>query len=129
MHSITAVVEEAEIRKISDIFNKKPPGLGFNETDALVIKARMPDGRQVGATFYFSLKPDGTFEEEALGRDAVKARRHRLAAFLRYYGLAKEMDKYKLKEGIKELKGRMVEVIPINGELAIRVSQEISHDR
>jgi len=53
MQSITAVVEEAEIHKISDIFHKKPPGLGFNETDALVIKARMPDGRQIGATFYF----------------------------------------------------------------------------
>jgi hypothetical protein len=121
MQPFTAVVEEAEVRKISEIFKKKPPGLGFNETDALVIKARLQDGRQVGATFYFTLKPNGTFEEEALGRDAVKARRHKLASFIRYYGLTREVDKYKLKERIKELKGRMVEVIPINGELTIHI--------
>lgn len=121
MQKFKAVVEEAEVHKISDLFNRKPPGLGFNETDALVIKARMQDGRQVGATFYFSLKPDGTFEEEALGRDAVKARRHRLASFLRYYSLTDDVDKYKLKERIKELNGRMVEVIPTNGLLSIHI--------
>jgi hypothetical protein len=119
MQPITAVVEEAEVYKISQLFPKKPPGLAFNETDALVIKARMQDGRQVGATFYFCLKPDGTFEEEALGRDAVKARRHKLASFLRYYKLADEVDKYKLKERIHEFKGRIVEVIPIHKELSI----------
>jgi hypothetical protein len=119
MQPITAVVEEAEVYKISQLFHKKPPGLAFNETDALVIKARMQDGRQVGATFYFCLKPDGTFEEEALGRDAVKARRHKLASFLRYYKLADEVDKYNLKERIHEFKGGIVEVIPIHKELSI----------
>lgn len=121
MQPLTAVVEEAEVYKISQIFHKKPPGLAFNETDALVIKARMVDGRQVGATLYFTLKPDGTFEEEALGRDAVKARRHKLASFLRYYRLTDEVDKYKLKERIKEFKGGSVEVIPIQGELSIYI--------
>ncbi len=53
MQPITAVVEEAEVRKISELFHKKPPGLAFNETDALVIRARMEEGRQIGATFYF----------------------------------------------------------------------------
>ncbi|HPT37243.1 MAG TPA: hypothetical protein PLZ44_03025 [Methanothrix sp.] len=129
MQKFKAVVEEAEVHKISDLFNRKPPGLGFNETDALVIKARMQDGRQVSATFYFALKPDGTFEEEALGRDAVKARRHRLASFLRYYGLTDDVDKYKLKERIKELNGRMVEVIPTDGLLSIHIPQVTSHDR
>jgi hypothetical protein len=119
MQPITAVVEEADVYKISQLFHKKPPGLAFNETDALVIKARLEDGRQVGATFYFSLKPDGTFEEETLGRDAVKARRHKLASFLRYYRLAEEVDKYKLKERIHEFKGESVEIIPVHGELAI----------
>lgn len=129
MQILRAVVEEAEVHKISDLFNRKPPGLGFNETDALVVKARMQDGRQVGATFYFTLKPDGTFDEQALGRDAVKARRHRLASFLRYYGLTDDVDKYKLKERIKELNGRIVEVIPSNGLLSIHIPQVISHDR
>lgn len=129
MQPLTAVVEEAEIRKISDIFRKKPPGLAFNETDALVITARCSDGREVGATFYFSLKPDGTFEEEALGRDAVKARRHRLASFLRYYGFAQDVDRFKLNERVKDFKGVNLEIIPSDGGLSIYIPQVISHDR
>jgi hypothetical protein len=121
METMNAVVEEADVCKISDLFRRKPPGLGFNETDALVIKARLEDGRQIGATFYFSLKPDGTFEEEPMGRNAIKARRHKLASFLRYYGMTDEVDKYKLKDRISEFKGGNVEVIPIRGELSIYI--------
>lgn len=121
METMKAVVEEADVYKISELFRRKPPGLGFNETDALVIKARLEDGRQIGATFYFSLKPDGTFEEEPMGRNAIKARRHKLASFLRYYGMTDEVDKYKLKDRISEFKGGNVEVIPIKGELSIYV--------
>ena len=121
METMKAVVEEADVYKISELFRRKPPGLGFNETDALVIKARLEDGRQIGATFYFSLKPDGTFEEEPMGRIVIKARRHKLASFLRYYGLTDEVDKYKLKDRISEFKGGNVEVIPIKGELSIYI--------
>jgi hypothetical protein len=121
METMKAVVEEADVYKISELFRRKPPGLGFNETDALVIKARLEDGRQIGATFYFSLKPDGTFEEEPMGRIAIKARRHKLASFLRYYGMTDEVDKYKLKDRISEFKGGNVEVIPIKGELSIYI--------
>jgi hypothetical protein len=121
MEPMKAVVEEAEVYKISDLFRRKPQGLGFNETDALVIKARLEDGRQIGATFYFSLKPDGTFEEEPMGRDAIKARRHKLASFLRYYGVTDDVDKYKLKDRISEFIGGMVEVVPIKDELSIYI--------
>ena len=121
METMNAVVEEADVCKISDLFSRKLPGLGFNETDALVIKARLEDGRQIGATFYFILKPDGTFEEEPMGRNAIKARRHKLASFLRYYGMTDEVDKYKLKDRISEFKGGNVEVIPIKGELSIYI--------
>jgi hypothetical protein len=121
METMKAVVEEADVYKISELFRRKPPGLGFNETDALVIKARLEDGRQIGATFYFSLKPDGTFEEEPMGRNAIKARRHKLASFLRYYGMTDEIDKYKLKDRISEFNGGNVEAIPIKGELSIYI--------
>ncbi len=121
METMKAVVEEAEVRKISELFRRKPPGLGFNETDALVIKARLEDGRQIGATFYFSLKPDGSFEEEPMGRDAIKARRHKLASFLRYYGVTDDVDKYKLKDRISEFIGGMVSVVPIKNELSIYI--------
>lgn len=116
---ISAVVEVAKVQKISDIFSKKPPGLRFNETDVLVVIAKTNDGKQIGATFYFSLKPDGTFEEEILGKDAAKARRHNLVSFLRYYRLTDEIDGYNLKERVTELVGRVVEIVPVQGNLAI----------
>ena len=119
MQSMRAVVEEAKVQKISDIFPKKPPGLRFNETDVLVVIAKTNDGKRIGATFYFSLKPDGTFEEEILGKDAAKARRHNLASFLRYYHLTDDINRYKLKERVAELKGREVEVVPVQGKLTI----------
>ena len=43
METMNAVVEEADVCKISDLFRRKPPGLGFNETDAL-----KPDWRTDG---------------------------------------------------------------------------------
>jgi hypothetical protein len=113
------VVEEAKVQKISDIFPKKPPGLRFNETDVLVVIAKTNDGKRIGATFYFSLKPDGTFEEEILGKDAAKARRHNLASFLRYYRLTDEINGYNLKERVTELVGRVVEIVPVQGNLTI----------
>jgi hypothetical protein len=119
MERIRAVIEKAEIHKISDLFHKKPPGLRFNETDALVILARTEDGKDARATFYFSLKPDGTFEEDILGASSAKARRHKLASFLRYYKIAEDVSKYKLRENVSELKGRSVEATPINGDVAI----------
>jgi hypothetical protein len=119
MQSMRAVVEEAKVQKISDVFPRKPPGLRFNETDVLIVIAKANDGKQIGATFYFSLKPDGTFEEEILGKDAAKARRHNLASFLRYYRLTDDINRYKLKERISELKGQEVELVLVQGKLTI----------
>lgn len=123
MQPMKAVVEQAKVQKISDIFPRKPPGLRFNETDVLVVIAKTNEGKQVGATFYFSLKPDGTFEEEILGKDPAKARRHNLASFLRYYHLTDDVNNYKLKENVTDLVGREVEIVPVQGRLAIHFSQ------
>ncbi|GEM_PF-2119812 len=53
-----------------------------------------------------------------MGRDTIKARRHKLASFLRYYGVTEDVDKYKLKDRISEFIGGMVVVVPIKGELS-----------
>ena len=121
MERIRAVIESADVYKISDLFRTKPAGLRFNETDALVVVAKLDDGRMFKSIFYFSLKPDGTFEEEILGMDAAKFRRHRLAAFLRYYRIAEDASEYKLKTRVCELKGLNVEAIPVDGNMAIYV--------
>lgn len=121
MEKVKAVIENAQVLKISDLFHKKPPGLRFNETDALVVSARAEDGRIASATFYLSLKADGTFDEYPMGHDAVKARRHRLAEFLRYYGITDNVDNFKLKERANDLMGRTVEAVSIGKEAAIYV--------
>ncbi len=121
MKRISAVIERADIYKISDLFRIKPSGLRFNETDALVMTVRSEDGRKINSIFYFSLKPDGTFEEEILGTDAAKSRRHRLAAFLRHYKIAEDVRSYNLKDRVGELKGVSVEAVPIDDDMAIYV--------
>jgi len=121
MQSIKGVIQEASVQKISDIFPRKPPGLRFNETDALIVKAKTAEGLIASATFYFSLKPDGTFEENAMGSRAVQGRRHRLASFLKYYGIASSIKEFKFNESIGELRGREVEMVSSNGEMAIYV--------
>jgi hypothetical protein len=108
-----AVIEEAGVHKIvGDLFRRKPPGLGFNETDAVVITAKTEDGRTVTETFYLCLKPDGTFDEQSMGSDASQARRHRLAKFIRYYGFADDIRVYNLRDGVSDWRGRIVEVLP-----------------
>jgi hypothetical protein len=113
MELTKAVIEEAGVHKIvGDLFRRKPPGLGFNETDAVVVSARTEDGKLATATFYMCLKPDGTFDELSMGSDASKARRHRLAKFIRYYGFSEDISIYNLRDRVIDWKGRTVEVLP-----------------
>ncbi len=112
METIKAVIEEAGIHDIYDLFARKPKGLKFNDTDAIVVKARADDGNTINHTFYFCLKPDGTFNVETISKDGARARRHRLASFIRYYGIADDVKEYNLKEGIGEWKGKTIELVP-----------------
>jgi hypothetical protein len=111
MEKVRAIIEDADIKDVFDVFTKKPPGLKFNETDVVTVTARAPDGSKVSRSFYFCLKPDGTFNEQTISRDVSQGRRHRLATFIKYYGMAKDVKHYNLKEKIGEWIGRSVEVV------------------
>jgi hypothetical protein len=111
MEKAGAVIEEASLHKIYDLFSRKPGGLKFNDTDAIVVTAKTEDGKKITRTFYFCLKPDGTFDEKTVARDGSRARRQRLASFLRYYRLAENVKEYNIKERIGEWKGKTVEVV------------------
>jgi hypothetical protein len=112
MEKIKAVIEGASIHDVFDIFPRKPPGLKFNETDVVIVRARMPDGKQVSRSFYFCLKPDGTFEETPISNDASRYRRHKLSSFIKYYGIAGDLKKYNIRDKVREWKGRAIEVVP-----------------
>lgn len=112
MKTVKARIEDASIHKISDLWRKKPRGLQFNDTDALIVTAKTDDGKIIKETFYFCLKPDGTFNTDTVSRDGSRGRRARLAAFLKHYKMTDAVKGYNLKEGVKKWKGKRVEAVP-----------------
>jgi hypothetical protein len=113
LENLSATIQDANIYKISDLWRRKPRGLKFNDTDALIITLRAQDGSIIKETFYFCLKPDGTFNVNTLSKDSGCARRRRLASFLKHYKITDNVEEYNLKEGIKRWKGIEVTVIKI----------------
>lgn len=111
MAKTSAGIEEASIHKIFDLFKSKPGNLKFNETDAIIVTAKTDDNRQVTRTFYFCLKPDGTFDENTAAMDGSRARLHQLASFIMNNGITDHIKGYNLKEGIGEWKGKAIEAL------------------
>lgn len=111
MEKISATIEDAKIYKISDLWKRKPRGLKFNDTDAIVVTLKTSDGGIMKETFYFCLKPDGTFNVDTVSKDSSHVRRLRLASFLKHYKITDNMDEYNLKEGVEKWKGGQVTVI------------------
>lgn len=121
MKKIKGIIKEAEVRDIFDLFRRKPHGLGFNDTDAIIVKAKPKKGKTiVQQTFFTCLKADGTFSLNAPSKLST-ASRGRLARFLTYYNLAEKPEKYDLKRNIKTWKGREVEIVEENGKQYIFV--------
>lgn len=111
IEKVKARIEDARIIKISDLWKRKPKGLHFNDTDALVITVKA-DGKKITETFYFCLKPDGTFNVNTVSHDGSHARRVRLANFLKHYKITDDIKRYNLAEGVKEWKGKSVDIVP-----------------
>jgi len=122
LEKVNATIQDAKIYKISDLWSRKPRGLKFNDTDALVITLRTRDGSIIKETFYFCLKPDGTFNVNTVSRDSSQARRRRLASFLKHYKITDNVGEYNLKEGIKRWRGIEVAAIKVGDSGFIYVS-------
>jgi len=110
LSTINATIQDAKIRKIFDLWNKKPKGLKFNDTDALIITLKTQDGCTMKETFYFCLKPDGTFNKNTVSKDGSRVRRQKLANFLKHYKITSDVDEYNLKRGVEKWKGIQVVV-------------------
>ena len=113
LEKIGATIQDAKIYKISDLWRRKPRGLKFNDTDAIVVTLRAQDGSTMKETFYFCLKPDGTFNVNTVSKDSSQARRRRLASFLKHYKITGNVDEYNLKEEINKWKGIEVAVVKV----------------
>jgi len=121
LEKASAIIMDAKIYKISDLWSRKPRGLKFNDTDAIVVTLKTKDGSTIKETFYFCLKPDGTFNVNTVSKDSSHVRRQRLARFLKHYKIADNVDEYNLKEGIEKWKGKQVTVAKANHESSIYV--------
>lgn len=121
MKTINATIQDAKITKISNLWRKKPRGLKFNDTDALIVTLRTQDGKTIKETFYFCLKPDGTFNVNTVSRDGGGARRRRLASFLKHYKITGNVDQYNIKEGINRWKGVEVSIAMVGDSSFIYV--------
>lgn len=111
MEKISATIEDSKIYKISDLWRRKPRGLKFNDTDALIVTLKTSDGDIIKETFYFCLKPDGTFNVDTVSKDSSHERRLRLARFLKHYKIKDNVREYNLKKEVENLRGKEVTVM------------------
>ena len=110
MERLSAEIEDAKVCKISELWRKKPPGVAFADTDAVIVTAKTPDGKTIRETFYLRLKADGTMSTAAVGKIS-RGKQQRFAKFLERY-ITKEVKGYNVKERVGEWKGKSVEVVP-----------------
>ena len=110
MERISATIEDAKVCKISELWRRKPPGVAFADTDAVIVTAKTADGREIRETFYLRLKSDGTMSTAAIDKIS-RGKQQRFAKFLERY-IIKEIKGYKVRERVGEWKGKSVEVVP-----------------
>lgn len=120
MRKMKGVIKEAKICDVFDLFKRKPRGLGFTDTDVIVIKAKTKNGVEVQDIFFTCLKGNGTFSLNAPSRIS-SASRGRLARFLTYYQLTDEPEKYDLKENVKKWINKEIEIVEEKGKQYIFV--------
>jgi hypothetical protein len=99
-----ATIEDVAIKKVNAIWKRKPKGLGFEDTDAVIVTAG-----GISETFFICLKPDGTFEPKALNKTS-QAHRSRLVSFLKHYRFADEIKGYNIREKSREWVGKKIEL-------------------
>ena len=109
-----AVITDAKIYKVFDLWKRKPKCLTFNDTDVIVVTAKAVRGEEVRETFFTCLKADGTFSLDTPNHIA-RLRREKLAKFLTYYKLTNSPEEYNLVDNICKWKNKKVKVIREGG--------------
>lgn len=108
MEKIKGKIEDAKIYRILDIWKRKPKGVNFSDTDAVVVTVKA-GGKTIKKTFYCCIKASGKISLTQITKRAT-ARQRKLADFIRKY-ITKDVKNYNIKQGIKEWKGKTVEVL------------------
>lgn len=113
-----ATIQKAILKHIDAVWKKhKPQGLGFSDTDVIILTLKTGNGKEFSEDFYCRLKADGT-----LGHSITKAsekRQQNLRNFIRGY-ISKD-KRYNIRDNLNQWQGKKVEVEEINGGFAIKI--------
>lgn len=111
-----AVIQNAKIRHIDAIWKKhKPQGLGFSDTDAVILQVKTENDKAFSQDFYCRLKADGTLGHSIT--HASEKRQNELRNFLKRY-FSKD-KRYNVKNNIDKWKGKEVFVEELDGNYTI----------
>ncbi len=111
-----ATIEKAILQRIYNVWKKhKPQGLGFSDTDVVILKLKTKDSKTFDQDFYCRLKGDGTLGHSMT--HASEKRQRNLHGFIKKY-ISKE-EKYNVRENINKWKGKEVEVEELDGSYTI----------
>ncbi|MBI2672683.1 hypothetical protein HYX19_00320 [Candidatus Woesearchaeota archaeon] len=113
-----AIIKSAKLRRIDDVWKKhKPQGLGFSDTDVIIIELKIKEGKEFTQNFYFRLKGDGT-----VGHSITKASEKRqlnILTFIKRY-ISKEKN-YNIRANIIKWKDKEVEVEKLDAGYTIKI--------
>lgn len=111
-----ATIQNAKILGVNQIWKKhKPQGLGFSDTDVIVLRLKPDSGRVFAKSFYCRLKADGT-----LGRSSTKASEKRQQVFRNFLASYISKNKrYNIRENLDKWKGKKIEVEKVDNNLII----------
>ena len=114
-----AVIKEAKILRVNEVWKKhKPQGLGFSDTDIIVVSWEK-DGRRFEQDFYCRLKADGTLTH-SITKQSEK-RQQDLQAFIRKYVCKSKEKNYNVRARIGEWEGKKVELEKVDGTYIIKI--------
>lgn len=113
-----AIIQKAELRRIDGIWKKhKPQGLGFSDTDVVILRLKTEEGKEFDEDFYCRLKADGT-----LGRSMTRASDKRQQNLLQFIKKYISLDqKYNVRDNLHAWKGKEVDIGKLGGSCGIKL--------
>src|SRR3989338_8963261 len=101
-----ATIQKVRLRRVDQVWKKhKPQGLGFSDTDAIIVDLKTDDGKKFSQTFYCRLKGDGT-----LGHSMTHASEKRQECLQNFIKKYIDKDKrYNVKENINRWEGKDID--------------------
>ena len=113
-----ATIKNIKLKRIGQVWKKhKPQGLGFSDSDVIILDLKIEDGNAFAQTFYCRLKGDGTLGRSITSRSG--GRQKQIQAFIMKY-ITKDKN-YNIRNSIQKWKGKEVEAEKINGGFIIKI--------